>query len=207
VNEASSDRFKRTIVGGQPRDRGQGRAGIPRGIEVLIKKASLDPAFYRLLLEQRAAAAHEIALELTPAETAILDSVPEAQLQAMIDRTTVPDVQRRAFLGTLGAAMLAAVVAGCTPPTRTETPVPVTGVRPEEETATPTPVVVEITVEIEKGIRPDDLTRYAERTPTPAWSTPTPWSTSTPTPEPSSGQDDPEKPPTPVVRGTRPDLP
>jgi hypothetical protein len=179
----------------------------------LIKKASLDPAFCRLLLEQRAAAAREIALQLTPAETAILDAVPEAQLRAMIDRTTVPDVQRRAFLGTLGAAMLAAVVAGCTPPTPTETPVPVTGIRPEEETATPTPAGgetpagVETRVEIEKGIRPDDLTRYAERTPTPTWPTPTPWATSTPTPDPSSSQDDPDKPPTPVVRGTRPDVP
>jgi hypothetical protein len=167
----------------------------------LIKKASLDPTFCRLLLEQRAAAAHEIALELTPAETAILDAVPEAQLRAMIDRTTVPDVQRRAFLGTLGAAMLSAVVAGCTPPTPTETPVPVTGIRPEEETATPTPV------EVVKGIRVEDLTRYAERTPTPTWSTPTPLPTGAPTPEQSSSQVDPDKPPTPVVRGTRPDTP
>jgi hypothetical protein len=192
MNDLQSERPKRTIVGGRPRGRGLGRGGIPRGIEVVVKKASLDPAFRALLLERRAAAAREIGLELTPAETAILDSVPEAQLQAMVDHTTVPDSQRRAFLGTLGAAMLSAVVAGCTPPTATATPVEVTGIRPAEPTATPTLPVVE------KGIRPEDMTRKAESTPTVE---------ATSTPVEIGGAPDVELPSTPLVRGIRPDRP
>jgi hypothetical protein len=168
----------------------------------LLKKASVDPAFCRLLLEQRAAAAREIELELTPAEMAILGSVPEAQLQAMIDNTHVPDTQRRAFLGSLGAAMLSALVAGCNPPTR-ETREAITGIRTKEETATPTPPLIEV----EKGIRPEDMTRWAKPT-----STPIPRETPTlkpsPTPAETDSQSGPEPASTPpVVRGTRPDPP
>jgi hypothetical protein len=174
---------------------------------VLLKKASLDPDFCRLLLEQRAAAAREIELELTPAETGILNSVPEGQLQAMVDHTVVPDVQRRAFLGKLGAAMLAAVVAGCTPPT----PV-VRGIRPEDvvPTETPTPF------EIEKGIRPDvEKTLQAERTRA-ALPEATPESTGTPDPEaalppkPSEADgplDSQDPPPSHMTWGIRPDRP
>jgi len=205
MDQTQNDQAERTIVGGRPRKRGPGRAGIPRGIEVLIKKASLDPAFCRLLLEHRAAAAHEIELELTPSEAAILDAVPEAQLRAMIDRTTVPDAQRRAFLGTLGATMLAAVLAGCEPPTPDETPVAPAGTRPEWATATPT------IIEVEKGIRPEDeITLQAQRTATfTAKATPTSEATATSTPNAVTGTRPEEEPapPPPVVRGTRPDRP
>jgi hypothetical protein len=168
----------------------------------LIKKASLDPAFCQLLLEQRAAAAREIELELTPAETAILNSVPETQLQAMIEHTRVPDAQRRAFLGKLGAAMLATVIAGCTPPTETPTPEVETGIRPGEEIrATPTLLVVE------KGIRPEDLTRRPRATPAPE-ATPTPEADATSTPTAIDAPSAPEdKPTSGVVRGIRPDRP
>ena len=194
MKETQAERPKRTIVGGRPRGRGSDRAGVPRGIEVLIKKASLDHAFCRLLLEQRAAAAREIGLELTSAETAILASVPEAQLQAMIDRTQVPDAQRRAFLGSLGAAMLSAVVAGCQPPTAI-----VQGIRPEKETTTPTIVIVE------KGIRPEEMTRKAQPTRTPKA---TPTLNPSPTPAETEDQPTPEPQPTPpTVRGIRPDRP
>jgi hypothetical protein len=85
---------------------------VPRGIEVLIKKASVDPAFRKLLLEKRSAAAREIALELSPAEVAALNTVPLAQLKKVIANTTVPDPQRRAFLGQVGTLMLAALTVG-----------------------------------------------------------------------------------------------
>jgi hypothetical protein len=161
----------------------------------LIKKASLDPAFSRLLLEQRATAAREIQLELTPAETAILDSVPEVQLQAMIDKVKVPDAQRRAFLGGLGAAMLAAVAAGCTPPTAV-----VEGIRPEQENATSTPETVLVTqvIEVVKGIRTDPVGTL----------TPTPEDTPTSPPVVTGTRPEQEETPPPqVVRGTRPDRP
>jgi hypothetical protein len=81
--------------------------GIPRGIEVLVKKASVDPEFRALFLERRAGAAGEIGLALEPAEAAMLAAVPAAQLEAIIARTAVPEEHRRAFLGKAAAAMLA----------------------------------------------------------------------------------------------------
>ncbi|MBM4037379.1 MAG: hypothetical protein FJ290_02595 [Planctomycetes bacterium] len=92
-------------------------AAIPRGIEVLVKKASVDPAFRALLLERRAGAAGEIGLALAPAEAAMLGAIPAAQLEAIIARTTVDPMSRAAFLGKAAALMLAALGsgAGCIP--------------------------------------------------------------------------------------------
>ena len=82
---------------------------IPRGIEVLVKKASVDADFKRLLLAERAGAAHEIELELTAEEVAMIESVPAAQLEAIIAQTVVAPMTRGAFLGRAAAAMLAAL--------------------------------------------------------------------------------------------------
>ena len=106
-----------TIVGGRPPGSGQAVGPIPRGIEVLVKKASVDPAFRQILLERRAQAAEQIGLELDPAEVMMLRAVPAAQLETIIARTRVPTEHRRAFLGKAAAAMLAAIgvigVQGC----------------------------------------------------------------------------------------------
>lgn len=90
-------------------NQGKAAGGIPRGIEILVKKASVDPAFRAILLERRAKAADEIGLELTPAEVTMLDSIPAGQLKAIIDRTKVDPSQRNAFLGKVALVMLAAV--------------------------------------------------------------------------------------------------
>ena len=103
-----------TIVGARPPARGRARGDIPRGIEVLVKKASIDPVFHALLLEKRAAAASALDLDLTPSEVATLNAVPRAQLEKIIANTRVPDPQRRAFLGQAGKVMLAAVALGVT---------------------------------------------------------------------------------------------
>jgi hypothetical protein len=108
-----------TIVGGRPPGSGQGIGAIPRGIEVLVKKAAVDAEFRTLLLDRRAAAADQIGLTLEPAEAAMLKAVPRPQLEGVIDRTRVPQEHRRAFLGNVAAAMLAALgvsAAGCSPP-------------------------------------------------------------------------------------------
>jgi len=89
---------------------------IPRGVEVLVRKASVDPEFKRLLLTKRTEAARQIDLSLEPVEAAMLAAVPAEQLEAIIARTTVPQEHRRTFLGTAAATMLAAVgliAAGC----------------------------------------------------------------------------------------------
>ena len=60
---------------------------IPQGVEVLVKKASIDAEFKQWLLAERARAAERIGLELQPAETAMLDAVPADQLEAIIAQT------------------------------------------------------------------------------------------------------------------------
>ncbi len=105
-----------TIVGGRPPGSGQGVGPIPRGIEVLVKKASIDPSFRELLFEKRAEAAAEIGLNLDAAEVMMLRAVPDEQLDAIIKQTSVPRQHRRAFLGTAATTMLAAlgvITAGC----------------------------------------------------------------------------------------------
>ena len=111
-----------TIVGGRPPGSGTSVGRIPRGIEVLVKKASVDKQFRAILLEKRAEAAPRIGLQLADAEKAMLAAIPAAQLKAIISGTKVAPQNRRAFLGKVAAAMLAAVgvgVAGCDkePPT------------------------------------------------------------------------------------------
>jgi len=101
-----------TIVGGRPPGSGKPLGPIPRGIDVLVKKAAVDPSFRALLLSDRDRAADAIGLALHPAEAAMLAAVPRAQLETIIDRTRVPDEQRRAFLGKVAAAMLAVLGAG-----------------------------------------------------------------------------------------------
>ena len=82
---------------------------IPPGLEVLLKKASVDPAFKSLLLTRRAEAAAAIDLTLEPSEVLMLQSATVDQLKAVIARTNVPQEHRRAFLGQAAVAMLAAV--------------------------------------------------------------------------------------------------
>ena len=98
-----------TIVGGRPPGSGKPIGRVPRGIEVLVKKAAVDADFKKLLLDKRAEAAGEIGLELTPAEVLMLRAVPAEQLEGIIARTSVPEDHRRAFLGKAAVAMLAAV--------------------------------------------------------------------------------------------------
>lgn len=117
-----------TIVGGRPLAKSRSLQGIPRGIEVLIKKASVDPEFRSVLLEKRADAAAEIELELSAAEAALLNAIPSAQIEKIIENAKVPDEHRRLFLGKVAAAMLAVlgvpIAGGCilTKGTRPEWP-------------------------------------------------------------------------------------
>jgi len=85
----------------------QHRSPASRGIEVLIKKASVDLPFASLLLEDASAAADAIGLELTPGELAMLQSIPAQHLATTIANTEVPPQRRRVFLGKAAAVMLA----------------------------------------------------------------------------------------------------
>ncbi|MCP4231932.1 MAG: hypothetical protein GY771_17525 [bacterium] len=98
-----------TIVGGRPPGPGKKNDSIPRGMEVLIKKAAVDTDFYDVLLDERSKAARRIGLELDPSEAMMLDGIPEEQLITIIGNTRVKDRHIPAFMGYAAAAMLAAV--------------------------------------------------------------------------------------------------
>jgi hypothetical protein len=136
-----------TIVGGRPSGDETSSRGTPRGLEVLLKKASVDAEFQALLLEQRARASESIALELDPAEATMLDHMPGEQLEAIIRRTRVREEDRRVFLGKVASVMLAALgtsVSGC----QKHHPPATKGIRPDrvresnpgsDATGTPSP--------------------------------------------------------------------
>jgi len=194
---AEQPAVKTTIVGGRPPGPGKGVGEVPRGIEILVKKASVDADFKRLLLEKRAEAAKEIALALEPAETMMLNAVPAAQLEAIIASTTVAPVSRAAFLGKAAAVMLAALGAGvgCNepppapagiPPDRVPTTKGIQGDRPPDR------------VPVTDGIRPDrpeDVKEMQE----PAPPLPTPPKPKTETPTSTAPTPQPEQPMMPVA--------
>jgi hypothetical protein len=137
-----------TIVGGRPPGSGTKLGSIPRGIEVLVKKASVDSEFRALLVERRADAAREIELDLDPAEESMLASIPREQLERIIDRTTVKPESRRVFLGRAAALMLAALgatVLGCGSKGNDPDPNPVRGTQPDPPDTT----------DVTRGIQPD----------------------------------------------------
>jgi hypothetical protein len=155
-----------TIVGGRPPGAGKPVGNIPRGIEVLVKKAAVDPGFKKILLEKRAGAAKEIELTLEASEVAMIDAVPERQLEAIIAKTTVHPKQRGAFLGRVAAVMIVALGAstvgyGCK--REREGPDAGEGIRPDrpdveegdEETGPPAPAGERPDRPTTKGIRPD----------------------------------------------------
>lgn len=155
-----------TIVGGRPPGSGTEIGAIPRGIEVLLKKASVDAEFRKLLLEQRAEAAGKINLELTPAEVAMLSHIPQKQLKAIIEKTQVKPEDRRVFLGKAAALMLAVLgvkLAGCdsesdTTGSRTDRPSDSQGNRPdipEPNRPVQTESIAGIQPVQTKGIQPD----------------------------------------------------
>jgi len=104
-----AEAVRTTIVGGRPPGGGANVGDVPRGVEVLIKKAAVDPKFKKLLLGKRAEAAEAIALKLEPAEAAMLNAVPETQLDAIVANTKVNPSLRPAFLGYAAGVMLAAL--------------------------------------------------------------------------------------------------
>jgi hypothetical protein len=118
-NETEHSAVEPTIVGGRPLARNRSLQGIPRGIEVLIKKASVDPEFRSVLLEKRAEAAPEIELELSATEASMLNAIPASQIEKIIDNAKVPNEYRRVFLGKAAAAMLSVLAGlglpGCSP--------------------------------------------------------------------------------------------
>jgi hypothetical protein len=159
AQENEKEAVRTTIVGGRPPGSGRSNVTVPRGIEVLVKKAAVDPEFRKLLFEQRGGAAAAIELELDPAENAVLSAIPREQLVQIVSQTTVPMEQRRVFLGRIAAAMLAVLgvgLTGCEPPAqpagvRADLP-PTEGIRPDRPKSNTPKSPVE---PAPAGVRPD----------------------------------------------------
>lgn len=88
MNNSSDDRTEESTSGitragesGHPSEGVPGLNKIPRGTEMLVKRASVDPAFRQALIERRADVARDIGLVLTMAESVMLDAIPSAQLE------------------------------------------------------------------------------------------------------------------------------
>lgn len=161
--ENEKEAVRTTIVGGRPPGSGRSNIAVPRGIEVLVKKAAVDSEFRELLFAQRGAAAAAIELELDPAENAMLSAIPQEQLAQIISQTTVPVEQRRVFLGRLAVAMLAVLgagLAGCKPEAthvtslgaQPERPPATDGIRPDRPTNAPP---IQPSPPAPAGVRPD----------------------------------------------------
>jgi hypothetical protein len=102
---------KTTIVGGRPPGSGKEADAVPRGIEILLKKASIDESFRKMFLSDRLKAAGTIGLTLNPAEVAVLKAIPEPSLERMVAATKVQPKIRHAFMGYAATVMLAALTA------------------------------------------------------------------------------------------------
>jgi hypothetical protein len=85
---------ERTIVGGRPLGTSAAGAAIPRGVEMLLKLAAIDPTFCERLVHMRGQAAKDLGYELTFSEAMVLEAVPEKQLRNMIAAMPVSEEER-----------------------------------------------------------------------------------------------------------------
>ena len=80
---------KPTIVGGRPPGSVVEGFTIPRGIELMLKKAAADPEFMKRILDNGEEAASSISLALRPSESEMLRSMSREQLETVINKTSV----------------------------------------------------------------------------------------------------------------------
>ena len=99
----------RTIVGGRSRSN-RLVGNFPRGIEIMLKKAAVDPSFSQYLVQDPINAAGSIALDLKPVEINILTNTSKSVLEKMIASTRVPKQHVKTFRTATAAAMMVAVL-------------------------------------------------------------------------------------------------
>ena len=99
----------KTIVGGRSATY-QSPDGFPRGIEILLKKAKVDPEFRDFLLQDPVAAAQGIGLDISDNEKRILENTPRDTIGKMVETTFVPKQHVSTFLNAKTAAMLSLVL-------------------------------------------------------------------------------------------------
>ena len=100
----------KTIVGGRSTP-GRDSVDFPRGIEILLKKAKVDPRFRKLLLQDPVAASRSIELALKDNEKKILLNTPGEVIEKMVESSFVPKHHVSTFLNAKAAAMLSLILA------------------------------------------------------------------------------------------------
>jgi hypothetical protein len=165
----------------------------PDGIEEILGMAAAEPRFAAALLKDRDRTVEASGVALSPSERRMLDTVGPSALERMVAGVgqTLPEEDRRFFLGRAGAVLVALVGGGMAAASsgcrkrRGEQPIEVTGIRPQE-VPPPTP---DAKPAPDAKSAPDAGAQTAPHAPTP-----------TPTPTP-------QKPHRPLTRGIRPDRP
>lgn len=146
----NNDEQGHTIVGGRPQASRSMRGDIPRGLEILVKRAAIDIAFKSALLTKRDKIAEELDIPLDPSEKAMLACIPAEHLEKMIQATEVPPAQHKLLAKGTTAAMLAllAQLTFAPVPGRAEAP-------PKINIRTATSRSENDELAVVKGIRPD----------------------------------------------------
>jgi len=109
--EEGKEVVRRTIVGGRPLARKKRKLKIPIGIEKVLCRAAVDPAFRASLFDNRDAALDGLGGELSEAEADILKSIPAQSLETMIARIDPKKHAGRRFMkGVMAATLVTAAL-------------------------------------------------------------------------------------------------
>lgn len=201
MTERDKRAAKTTIVGGQPPGNERDLQPIPVGIEHLLAMAAVDAEFAATLYRDRRGAVEASGVQLTPTEEGILAAVDAATLEQMVANvgSSIPEPDRRAFLGRSAAALLALASGGVAAAAGCEDHVVVKGIRPQRPATGPKP--------------PPPTPPAPPPKPDPSAPPPEPAGIRPDRPEPKPKPPEPVKtpdagpPPKPQPRGIRPDRP
>ena len=177
---------------------------IPVAIDELLAMAAVDTAFAEALITDRQAAINAASVALTATEQRVLAATGDATLRQMIASvgSSIPEADRRGFLGRSAAALLALVTGGLAAgATGCECSPMVKGVRPDRPPRpAPAPEPEPATAQPDQAVAaPDSSQPDAYRRP----KRPKPRGIRPDRPSPSRGI----RPRRPTTKGIRPDRP
>ncbi len=104
--EEGKEYVGKTIVGGRPLRRPKRRISIPVGIEKVLYKAAIDPAFKRFLIADRMKAVESENMRLSPSEMLIFRNVSDSALRTMISMIRPKKHGTRKLMKAVAAAVV-----------------------------------------------------------------------------------------------------